>query len=135
MIYKSSQICREWWGKFSLKLQEYSIKGLDGKIIPKREIFEQLYKEGTPQIPLFLIMSGSHPAYSLVPRDNYDKAILKQQCIDEAIHELVSSWAVGILRDSESPTTFDECVKMLTDGMLFALDNQELVEACIKGIE
>ena len=117
MIFKSTPICREWWGKFSLALQCKSIMKGDTPI-SKREVFDLLYDpDDKHQTHLELVMAGIHQEYHIVKRENFDTAEMEAQMISEITHDLLTRKATSILRRTENADTITLMVEGMTEVM------------------
>ena len=132
MIYKSTLASREYWCKFSVKLQQKSIVDSQGKVVPKRLVFEKLYKDNGDQVQLELVMSGIHQEYTLVPRKDFDDAILRQQRITELTRDELYDRAVKISRRFDVKENFDMVIRLMVEGMLHVLDHHKKIEDVIK---
>lgn len=132
MIYKSTLESREWYGKFTTSLQEYSVLDSKGHIVNKKDLFDMLYTENGANVPLFLVMEGLHPLYSLEVRQAYNKALVEQQYISELIRTELAKRAVCLLRQHGTPVGFDQVVLMMVEGMLEVLENNKEIETSVK---
>ncbi|GEM_PF-3000035 len=134
MLFKSSQLSRDLWGSFSLRLQQHSIVDASNRIVSKREVFENLFDEcqGPQQVGIELVVSGIHPSYSLVKREGFDESIVERQHIADVTRDELTSRSVSIARKFGVCHDFDVTVKMMTEAMLYVMENKDQIEQAIK---
>jgi len=131
MKYKSSQDQRKAWVDFAVNLQTYSVVDLQGKVIPKREVFEKLY-DPVNDVQIQLLISGMHWSYKLISRKEYDDAVILQQFINDITQDEIKRLAVNIARKHKLKGRFDETVSMMVNGMLHVLNNHEEINKAIE---
>lgn len=131
MLPKSSPIYQKRWGEFAIELEAHNIVDDSGKTVPKRKVFEKLYSEEN-DIQLSLVVSGMHEKYKLLPRKEFDEAILRQQAIDEITRDELFNRSVKIARRFDIKDSFDEVIKFMVEAMLHALEHRKDIENAVK---
>lgn len=135
MIYKASPHKRDYWGKFSLKLQEYSITDLHGKVQNKREVFDKLYVEGGlteyGQVDLALLMCGMHQKLLLVRREAFDDSLQQDIHIKEVTTDELKTRAINLAR-GHNIDNFDMTIDLMVLAMGDVLENHRQIEQNIK---
>lgn len=137
-LHKSTQQSREWWLRFSLKLQNRSITDRSGKVVNKRDVFESLYVESDRsdfnQPELCLAMVGLHPDFGLILRTDYNAVAHRNQRIREATEEMMQSIAVRIARNIGVSGDFYDTVSLMTKAMTEVYENYHKIdeEICAK---
>ena len=127
MIYKSTQSCRDWWGKFTVALQAYTLINQFGSPISKREVFETLFDPDTSsQVQLELVMSGFHQQFGRVQRYAFDEAANESDLIHELTQEVAHEAAVSILRGNEQYQ--DDPVGCVMAGIVYAVENYRCLQ-------
>jgi hypothetical protein len=132
MLFKSSQKSCEWWAKFALALQKYSILK-NGTVQNKREVFEMLYRDNqSDQIDLELIMSGVHSDFTIEKRNDFEQSILDNQAIGDATRDELHIRAVSLARRFSISQDFDLVVSYMVEAMLYTLENQIQINKSIR---
>ena len=137
-IHKSTPASREWWLRFSLRLQNRSITDSRGQVVRKRDVFDRLYVESDRgdfnQPELSLAMVGLHPDYGLTMRKDYNAVALRNQRLKESAEETLQSIAVRIARNIGVTGDFYDTVELMTKAMTEVYDNYHKIdeEICSK---
>lgn len=136
-IHKATPTSREWWLRFSLRLQNRSITDSSGQVVRKRDVFDRLYVESDRsdfnQPELSLVMVGLHPDYGLKLRTDYNSVAIRNQRIKEATEETLQSIAVRIARNIGVTGDFYATVELMTKAMTEVYDNYQKIDEEICG--
>lgn len=123
----ASRTAYQW---FMLSLQDKKIMSPGDIIMNKRQVFEELYAEGTSsQVELQLVISGVHDKYYLAQREDYNSAVNEQQYIDECTREELAQRALSVIR--QVPPGADT-LETMVEAMLHVLENHIEINRAIR---
>ena len=131
-IFKSSPASREWWLRFTLRLQNKTITDHTGTPINKRDVFDSLYVESDRsdfnQSELLLVMAGLHPLFGLIPRTDYNRVAIRNQQLKDATEETLKSIAVRIARNLGTTGDFSANIGLMVKGMTEVYENYHKID-------
>ena len=123
-------IINNYVGPDQLEMADRHIR-IEGRVIPKREVFDTLYDKDS-DTQLQLVISGHSMTYSLIDRDAFDDSMLQHQLITDITYEVLTARSIRLARRFSVDENLDATVKMMAEAMLDALENSRQIEAEIK---